>query len=564
MTGYNPEQENAIKENLAGALNGFNNQYIINPLESAVNAIIQYAHDEMYRYVFRKYMLSEMGMADIDTQEQIELYQNEINMNGVRNCQQACIDHNLEVTFSALNTGTALEINVHYPGYLSRKEAKGIGKMVEALNENKIKAPGIPGTFGAADTLAHVLVNAMVKLGGIGISFEKFRIIHKGYKNRIVFTVVDELLHRRLPINYTQNLNKPEWFKDVIFQAFDILGYSILVFDLSGHLLESKGPVTEKFKLDDPDRNLEEMLNPVFFENIFYSPFSIKMVGSINNYRVSLKDSDSKLEILYNMNGFLDQENRVITIWQEVNIQSSGRQLSEGSLFENTYMYSLITPYIPSNILVKARETARQGEKKLADEQKRLTIMFADLVNFTSNIEKLQFEQVMELLNLSMGTIVRTIERRGGYVDKFLGDGILCVFSSALDAVISAFEMQNNFAQLNEFRVLRDEPPIEIRVGMNTGDVILGSVGTTNRMDRTVLGDVVNTAARAEQYSKKNAILVTQTTLEDLGDAAVVDEEFKAKFKGKSEEQNLYYLRSIRFMHEDKERLLELPIIEEF
>ncbi len=559
MTDFNLEQESLLNKKLQETFRGFSNPYIHTSLEAAIAAIIRYAHEEMFRYVFRHYMLKEMGLDDLDAKGFKEMYENEVKTNGVHNFQNLCEEKKIAVTVSAVQCDSGLELNVHYPGSLSREDARNIGVLVDEINRHHVTQPGQGGEPSPATTLTLELAAALIKLRGIGISFENFKIIHKGHRNRVVFTVVDELLHRRSPRNYIRNLNKPEWFQNVISTTFDVLGYSILVFDLNGILLESKGPAVEKFHLDDPGRSIEDMVNPAFYENIFYSPFSIKMTGRINNYRVSLKDGDSGLEILYNMNGYLDEENRVITIWQEVNVQSAGRQLSEGSLFENTYMYSLITPYIPSSVLVKARETARQGEKKLPDEQKKLTIMFADLVNFTQNIEKLQFEKVMELLNLSMGTIVKTIERHNGYVDKFLGDGILCVFSTASEAVVSAFEIQNNFAQLNEFRLLRDEPPIEIRLGINTGNVILGSVGTSTRMDRTVLGDVVNTAARAEQYSRKNAVLVTQSTMDELGDSVIAGEQITAKFKGKAAEQTLFYLKSIKFIFDEKERMLELP-----
>ncbi|MBX3720970.1 MAG: adenylate/guanylate cyclase domain-containing protein [Turneriella sp.] len=183
---------------------------------------------------------------------------------------------------------------------------------------------------------------------------------------------------------------------------------------------------------------------------------------------------------------------------------------------------------------------------------------FLDLIGFTEKSEQLEPTKVIDLLNLSLGIVVKSIEMHHGYIDKFMGDGIMAVFSDPLEAVISGFEIQNNFAGLNAYREISGEDSIEMRIGINTGMVILGSVGTRKRMDWTALGDAVNTASRIEKSGKARSVLVSDSTYQKIKSQVCVGETFAQKVKGKQKEILVHFLRSVSYAENGVQKRLEL------
>ncbi len=123
---------------------------------------------------------------------------------------------------------------------------------------------------------------------------------------------------------------------------------------------------------------------------------------------------------------------------------------------------------------------------------------------------------------------------------------------------MAGFEIQNNFKGVNEYPKVNGKEPIEMRIGINTGMVILGSVGTKRRMDWTALGDVVNTASRIEKASRANSVLISEATLDKIRDHVTVSESISQKVKGKQQEIMLHFLKSVEYASAGKKRRLEL------
>jgi class 3 adenylate cyclase len=151
-------------------------------------------------------------------------------------------------------------------------------------------------------------------------------------------------------------------------------------------------------------------------------------------------------------------------------------------------------------------------------ERKRLTIMFLDILKFTTVSETISDPyRALLLLNIYFDGIWEIIYRYHGYIDKYLGDGILAIFDEQYtdDAIHAAIEIQEF---IKKFQISTIGKYIEIGIGINTGNVIMGTIGTKRRMDATVIGDVVNTASRLESLtrSKDYKILISESTYESL------------------------------------------------
>lgn len=167
---------------------------------------------------------------------------------------------------------------------------------------------------------------------------------------------------------------------------------------------------------------------------------------------------------------------------------------------------------------------------QLGGQQRSLTCMFSDIAGFTPLSERLGPEGTVRLLNRYFDHITETVQnRRGGYLNKFLGDGIFAFFGApvfqedhARRALHAAVDCQNDVRQFNEelSREMGDTVRLAVRIGMTTGEAMVGNCGSTERMDYTAIGDCVNLAARLEAANKffGTSILVTDATLKQGGE----------------------------------------------
>ncbi len=148
------------------------------------------------------------------------------------------------------------------------------------------------------------------------------------------------------------------------------------------------------------------------------------------------------------------------------------------------------------------------------------TVLFCDLAGFTSFCEAHEPEQVGMLLNSYLATMTETVFSHGGTVDKFIGDAVMCIFGApfmtsddALRGVRCAIEMRRNFRTLVGAGAVGDDArQLDVHIGVNTGKVVAGTVGSPRRMEYTALGDTVNTAARLEGVAKKGQIVLGAVT----------------------------------------------------
>jgi len=145
-------------------------------------------------------------------------------------------------------------------------------------------------------------------------------------------------------------------------------------------------------------------------------------------------------------------------------------------------------------------------ELKLGDHLKReMTVFFSDIRQFTEIFESISPEEGFRFINSYFTRIVPIISQYGGFVDKYIGDAIMAIFpqSNGADmAVRASVEIQKRLREYNKHRASRGYRPLNIGIGLHTGPIILGVVGTHNRMQNTVISDAVNLASRIEGLTK--------------------------------------------------------------
>ena len=194
---------------------------------------------------------------------------------------------------------------------------------------------------------------------------------------------------------------------------------------------------------------------------------------------------------------------------------TKSEELAESLIITN----SSIARFVPSEFLKFLNKT-NIVDVKLGDHLKQeMTIFFSDIRGFTSLSEKLNSEEVFEFLNDYFKRTINIIQNNGGFVDKIIGDGVMAIFpKSPNDAVKASREIQEQISLWNNEREQQGYPLISIGIGIHTGIVSMGTVGTDARLDTTVIGDTVNTASRLEALNKEygTKIILSETSFKKL------------------------------------------------
>ncbi|MGQ9616773.1 MAG: CHASE2 domain-containing protein [Spirochaetota bacterium] len=209
---------------------------------------------------------------------------------------------------------------------------------------------------------------------------------------------------------------------------------------------------------------------------------------------------------------------------------------------EKIYIRSVFKHYLAENVVDSILQDA--DALKFGGERRHLTVLFSDIRSFTTYSEKYTPEEVVSNLGEYLTEMVDVILKFGGMLDKFVGDEIMAVFGApyymgdhAEKACLTALEMVRSLDRLKEKWSEQGKESFEIGIGINTGDMIVGNLGSKQIFDYTVIGDNVNLGARLEGinkvYKTANNIIISEFTRNELSDNLVTRELDSVRVKGK-------------------------------
>ena len=217
------------------------------------------------------------------------------------------------------------------------------------------------------------------------------------------------------------------------------------------------------------------------------------------------------------------------------------RELKEAPAIDYSQPQSYTPKFLADKIL-KTRSTI-EGERKL------VTVLFADVANYTSISEKLDPEEVHEIMDGCLKIVMDEIHRYEGTIDKFTGDGVMALFGAPLAhedhaqrACYAALAIQRVIKEYGEIIKKEYRAEFKMRVGLNSGSVIVGAVGNDLRMDYTAIGDTTNLASRMQSMSKPGNVLVSIDTYRIAGDFFKFEPIGKVRVKGKEIDLEVYQL----------------------
>jgi class 3 adenylate cyclase len=200
-----------------------------------------------------------------------------------------------------------------------------------------------------------------------------------------------------------------------------------------------------------------------------------------------------------------------------------------------TNLARYLSPQIVDQVIKKNVQVNLGGDRKV------VTVLFSDIRNFTRISESMPPDKLVHLLNEYFTEMARIIFENQGSLDKYIGDAIVAVFGSLIPlespgrtAVQAAIQMMQEMSSLNERWKNQYGFRMDIGIGINTGEVFLGNIGSPERMEFTVIGDTVNIASRFSDVAKPGQILITKETLSNLGPEIQYAELPPVEVKGKT------------------------------
>ena len=211
----------------------------------------------------------------------------------------------------------------------------------------------------------------------------------------------------------------------------------------------------------------------------------------------------------------------------------------------NEFIRSVFGRYLTDDIVETLLDSP--AGLTLGGERREITILMADIRGFTNLSSHLEPEKVVTLVNNFLSQMTRVIISRGGTIDEFIGDAILALFGAprameghAEKAVACALEMQQAMQVVNELNRQSGLPELATGIGINTGEVIVGNIGSEQRAKYGVVGHNVNFAARVESYTEGGQIMVSDRTLETCAGLLETRGEMSVRPKGFDEDVRIH------------------------
>jgi adenylate cyclase len=227
--------------------------------------------------------------------------------------------------------------------------------------------------------------------------------------------------------------------------------------------------------------------------------------------------------------------------------------------------------YLSNEVVTILLKDAANEKLKLGGERRKVTILTSDLRGFTTISERMSPEEVIQILNIYLESMADVIAQYQGTIDEFMGDGILVLFGApvtreddAVRAVACACAMQLKMGAVNEYMKQFGFPFLEMGIGINTGDVIVGNIGSEKRTKYGIVGSQVNLTYRIESFTVGGQVLISETTLQEVKSIVKIAGHNQITLKGIENPVSVYDVWGVGgfynlFLPKEQEQFFALP-----
>jgi class 3 adenylate cyclase len=299
------------------------------------------------------------------------------------------------------------------------------------------------------------------------------------------------------------------------------LGYGLIRFSSAGEVIAVSRAMLDSLRLPVDATAIGDLCTAIpfnFYNDVIWGLALTGTGGVFENYRTRVYlHGEEGVTALFNVSGYRDEDSTIHSLWQIVSLDEGTTHLGEGSILSEARIHNITRNYVPQMVEEKAREAVQLGKSKLINEECEIAVLFCDIVGFTSFVESnASSESIINTLNTILRRVSGSVRRNRGYIDKFMGDSVMAIFMDPADAIAAAIDMQKHAADINGLRSRAGQDALSLRIGIHWGEVVIGNVGTSERLDWTAIGDVVNTASRIEKNCNPGAILISRILMDEV------------------------------------------------
>jgi adenylate cyclase len=320
----------------------------------------------------------------------------------------------------------------------------------------------------------------------------------------------------------------------------------VITVDLTGKITTFNAAASKMMGLSKKDV-LGLYLNDVLFRNIYDEDFTDVLVDLLQREE---KELSREIE-------FTKPDKEIIPLSLNTSILENGEKQEIGVIIVLTDLsLSKKTKFLKDTF---SRYVAKQVVDQILDDPKKnlglhgekidASVMFADIRNFTSISESLSAKKIVAILNEYFSRMIDIIFKLNGTIDKFIGDGMMCIFGApirtedhAFLACKAALMMQEEITKMNQTLPVN----LSVGIGINSGYMIVGNIGSERRLDYTVIGDNVNIAARLEQNAAGGDIIISKATYKAAKKCLKTKNKRKITLKGKAKPVLVYNLTALK------------------
>lgn len=325
----------------------------------------------------------------------------------------------------------------------------------------------------------------------------------------------------------------------------DSMDNGVIALDFEGKIITFNNAASHILGID-PDQAIGKYYPEVFFQLKGNDEFNDVLINVIDTRQIHfyrevpfVRDGDTIVPIGITSSLLKDEQGNDYGV---VSVFSDQTEMKKRKFLQDT-LIRYVTKQVVDLILEHPETIVLDGEEREA------TILFSDIRGFTSLSEKMKPKELVKMLREYFTLMVGAIFEFQGTVDKFIGDAIMSIFGAPTPqpnhaelAIQTALEMQRLLALFNANRTRKGQEFISIGVGINTGDVVVGNIGSEERLEYTAIGDAVNLASRLEGINKQYGthIIISEFTYNHVGDTIVERELDEVRVKGKHKPVKIY------------------------
>ncbi len=315
-------------------------------------------------------------------------------------------------------------------------------------------------------------------------------------------------------------------------QFLEAMPIGVAVHNAVGQITYANHKAKELLKLDVLPDTKSEQLSEAFKvyrtgTEELYPTEELPIVRSLTGEIVRVDDmeihhSDRVVPLEVSTTPIRDETGKIaqaIAAFQDISDRKKAEAERDSYTQELFKLNEALSKFVPHQFL-QSLDRHNLVDIKLGESvEKKMSILFADIRSFTTLSERMSPEDTFKFINGYLRRMEPAIIENGGFIDKYIGDAIMALFEgSAENAVKAAIAMLKALAEYNLTRPGRDRPPLKIGIGINTGNLMLGTVGGSSRLDTTVVGDAVNLSARLQDLTKvyQAPLLISHNTLASL------------------------------------------------